>query len=107
MHCEDCDYYGSDKCPAHVSLLEELKKSRDDKKKKCPGKCYCGKDCIVNHEKVAERCHCDGIHNMCRGTCEKHNKACVCIARHKGNCDCLQCFLGDGAVDHLKKLGKF
>lgn len=57
----------------------------------CPGKCYCGKACVLDHELVEQRCTCSGNHNMCQEDCV-HGRTCWAIARHKGNHECFRCF---------------
>lgn len=64
---------------------------------KCSGKCYCGKKCNVDHEQVAEKCHCNGQHNHCNKKCKVHGYTCDWIKNHKGDCSCFVERYGDSA----------
>jgi len=56
---------------------------------KCLGKCPCGKDCNVDHEQIAEKCHCDGPHDHCNKKCETHKRPCDGLKNHNGKCTCI------------------
>jgi hypothetical protein len=56
------------------------------------GKCYCGKRCKINHEVKEQICTCNGDHKICQHKCNSCKSLCVCIAKHKGNHECLLCF---------------
>ncbi len=62
---------------------------------KCSGKCFCDKNCSINHEIKESKCYCNGIHKSCQKLCGYclQNK-CVYINNHKtqyGGCACLSC----------------
>ena len=59
------------------------------------GRCYCGKVCAINHEKVAAICCCAGKHNICNKKCLCKN-SCIDINNHQERCSCVLCFGNNG-----------